>query len=583
MASSRRRRFARIGLAALVATGASALASNVGHVAAAGGLTISEVAPWSSGNSSIGADWFEVTNSSAGAIDTTGWKVDDSSPTFATAAALNGITSIAAGESVIFIEGAPSVAATFRTAWFGATPPAGLQIGTYSGSGIGLSTGGDAVNLYDTTGTIRASVTFGASPSAAPYASFDNATGIDAGAISTLSQAGVNGAFQVNNASDNMIGSPGTATVSAPPTSTTSTTPPTTTPPTGLAWPGSANVQDASTYQFGGNMSGLIEEGSGSATPGVVWAVRNGPGMLFRLTWNGAVWTPDTTSGWAAGKVLRYPDGTGDPDAEGVTFTGAGPSQGIYVSTERNNAVSGTSKLSVLRFDAGGTATTINANAEWNLTADIPATGANLGLEAITWIPDTYLVANNFADVHTGGVYTPANYPGHGDGLFFVGVEGSGMVYAYALDLDGTTYTRIASFSSGFPAVMELQWDRDLSQLWAVCDNTCNGRHNVMRVSGGAFTVAATYQRPAGMPDINNEGFAIAAATECVANLKPVVWADDGETGGVALRSGSIPCTASVIPPSDVPEFPLPILGSLLALGVIGGAIAVARRRPVTA
>ena len=67
-------------------------------------LYISEVAPWASGNSTLGADWFEVTNSSSSAINITGWKMDDNSNSFGSSVALNGITSIAAGESVIFIE-----------------------------------------------------------------------------------------------------------------------------------------------------------------------------------------------------------------------------------------------------------------------------------------------------------------------------------------------------------------------------------------------------------------------------------------------------------------------------------------------
>ncbi len=67
--------------------------------------------------------------------------MDDNSNSFGAAVALNGITSIAAGESVIFIESdAPgTVVPAFKTLWFGANPPPGLQIGTYTGSGVGLS------------------------------------------------------------------------------------------------------------------------------------------------------------------------------------------------------------------------------------------------------------------------------------------------------------------------------------------------------------------------------------------------------------------------------------------------------------
>ncbi|MGV3754404.1 MAG: lamin tail domain-containing protein [Verrucomicrobiota bacterium] len=175
-------------------------------------LVISEVAPWSSGNSPLGADWFEVTNVGTNAVDITGWKVDDSSASFASALALNGITSIAPGESVIFIETTDlaTTAATFKTLWFGANPPAGLQIGSYSGGGIGLSTGGDAVNLYDGTGTVKASVTFGASPAGPSFPTFDNAAGLNNTAITQLSVVGLyEAATAANDVAE--IGSPGTA------------------------------------------------------------------------------------------------------------------------------------------------------------------------------------------------------------------------------------------------------------------------------------------------------------------------------------------------------------------------------------
>ncbi|MGF1992052.1 MAG: SdiA-regulated domain-containing protein, partial [Nostoc sp. ZfuVER08] len=42
-------------------------------------VIISEVSPWSSGNSPYGADWFEVTNTGTSTIDITGWRIDDDS------------------------------------------------------------------------------------------------------------------------------------------------------------------------------------------------------------------------------------------------------------------------------------------------------------------------------------------------------------------------------------------------------------------------------------------------------------------------------------------------------------------------
>src|SRR5262249_31227646 len=157
----------------------------------------------------------------------------------------------------------------------------------------------------------------------------------------------------------------------------------------------------------------------GSATPGVLWGVQNGPSTLYRLVRNGSVWTPDPS--WTPanplngpGKALRYPDGSGDPDSEGVTFaqppcshTAPSCSAGIYVSTERDNNNGNVSMPEILRFDPNDTGTTLIATNEWNLKSDpgLPAFGPNLGFEGITWVPDSFLVSHHFLDEHKGGAY----------------------------------------------------------------------------------------------------------------------------------------------------------------------------------
>ena len=581
-------RIGRVVLASAIAGAAGLVVPGVAPAHAAGGIIISEVTPWGSGNSTYAVDWFEVTNTGAVAVSISGWKVDDSSNSFAASLALNGITSIAPGESVIFMESATPATTipSFTSAWFGSSVPAGLQLGTYSGSGIGLGTGGDAVNLYNAAGALQANVVFGASPTIAPFATFDNAAGLDNATISTLSVAGTNGAFLVSTGTP-AIGSPGKISgTSTPPPTTVGPTTPTTAPSTALAWPGGQTVQDASTYVFGGNMSGLIEEASGTSAPGVLWGVRNGPGALFRLVWDGTKWAPDTANGWSAGKLVHYTDGTGDADSEGVTLTDAGSAGGIFIATERNNLLNTVSRLSVLRVDPAAAGTELTATMEWNITTDLPVVGPNLGLEAISWVPDTYLVANNFYDSAAAKTYNPADYPNHGTGLFLVGVEGNGQVYAYALNQTNGTFTRVATFASGFPSVMELQFDRDLSELWSVCDNTCNGRHALLRVASatGTFGVVATFERPTGLPNLNNEGFSIAPATQCVADRKPAYWADDSETLGVAIRQGSISCIKFVVaPPVEIPELPAAVMASLIAALLLGGAVLISRRRPLGA
>ncbi|MFG2565231.1 lamin tail domain-containing protein [Streptomyces sp. NPDC048567] len=300
-----------------------------------------------------------------------------------------------------------------------------------------------------------------------------------------------------------------------------------------VAWPGGSSVATADgSNVFGEDLSGLYQDG------GVLWAAQNS-GKLWRLVRDGSGgWKPDTANGWSSGKTLRFPGGSGSPDGEGVTAAAGG----IFVASERNGDASGTSRLSVLRYDVSGSGSSLTATKEWNLTSDLPSTGSNLGLEAVTWVPDASLTGAGFKDASTGAAYDPAHYAAHSGGVFFVGVEGTGMVYGYVL-ADSGSYTRIASFSSGMSGVMELQWEPQASRLWAVCDDTCDGRHQTFTVNAtGTFAPAAAYNRPSGMPNYNNEGFALAGADECVSGSKPVYWSDDANDGGHALRRGSVSC-----------------------------------------
>ncbi|MEU6476911.1 lamin tail domain-containing protein [Streptomyces sp. NPDC047017] len=303
------------------------------------------------------------------------------------------------------------------------------------------------------------------------------------------------------------------------------------------AWPGGASVTTAdASGVFGEDLSGLYQEG------GVLWGAQNS-GRLWRLVRDGSGgWRPDTAGGWTSGRTLRFPGGSGSPDSEGVTLTGAGSPGGVFVASERDGSASGTSRLSVLRYDVGGTGGPLTATKEWNLTSDLPSVGANLGLEGITWVPDAALTGAGFKDASTGAAYDPGRYGAHTGGVFFVGVEGTGMVYGYVLGESGA-YTRVASVDSGMDGVMELQWEPQASRLWVVCDDTCDGRHTTMKVdASGAFSATAVYQRPSGMPNINNEGFSVAGADECVGGAKPVYWADDSDDGGHALRRGTLSC-----------------------------------------
>ncbi|WP_282819740.1 lamin tail domain-containing protein, partial [Curtobacterium flaccumfaciens] len=318
---------------------------------------------------------------------------------------------------------------------------------------------------------------------------------------------------------------------------------------TAEAWPGGPDetvLDDEDT--FTGDLSGLDWTTSGSSRDGQLWAVQNGDGLLYHLT-------SDGTGGWApsnaAGTDLRYADGTGTPDAEGVTVTSDDPGA-VYVSTERNNDVSSTSRPSVLRYaTTDGSEGTLRATDEWNLAADFPGLGANAGLEGVTWIPDTWLTAHGFADERTGAAYAPSSYAGHGEGLFFVGVEGTASVYAYALMDDGSS-VRVATIATSLAVVADVQFDPTLDALWVVCDEVCSGRTALYEVTDGAFAASTLYEAPSAADrTLANEGFAISGV--CTDGERATFYADDNDTDGFSLRTGTYPCEGGDTDPGTGP------------------------------
>lgn len=335
------------------------------------------------------------------------------------------------------------------------------------------------------------------------------------------------------------------------------------------SWPGAtvASVADVADV-LGGDVSGLVWDGG---APQVIWAVQNNPGRLYRLTHDGQSWGPDTTSMWREGINLRYPGGVGYPDAEGVTLVAAGHVAGqgadgprvFYVAAERNNAARETSRNTVLRFvlgdgpGSGGSGESAadrpmwSADALWELNELLPRTGANEGIEAITWVPDSVLVQGGMVDRETGSGYMPARYGPHDDGVVFVGVEATGSVHGFVLDLDSGEAHEVTRFETGLDHVMGLEFDAATGRLWASCDNSCGVQMAVFSVddasaSGrpGQFVRRGWYRGPEGLAGLNLEGLALAPGSRCTGSpaRREVVWSDDGASGGHVLWQGWLDC-----------------------------------------
>ncbi|MGN6127817.1 MAG: lamin tail domain-containing protein [Humibacter sp.] len=324
--------------------------------------------------------------------------------------------------------------------------------------------------------------------------------------------------------------------------------------PGGVVWPGSQDWKVADnecefvTPLSGQDVSGLDID---PATPNVMWAAKN-KSHIYRLVKDGDLWVPDTANGWSSGKDIVFPSGSGQPDAEGISV---GPDGYLYVTTERDNTASGVPLDSVLRVDPNEQGAVLHPTTQWVLTGDLAdaidisgSADSNLGFEGITWVPDSYLTKNGFVDQSTHKAYDPADYPGHGNGLYFLALEKNGHLYAYALNSDGT-FHRIAAIDTGMPAIADTQWDPDAQRVWAVADNTSAGSTTLLGIdTTGSFVVDKIYNRPTGLPDYNLEGFALEPNTTCVDGQKGVIRSDDGNNGGHSLWAGTIDCDLKLGP-----------------------------------
>lgn len=298
--------------------------------------------------------------------------------------------------------------------------------------------------------------------------------------------------------------------------------------PVTTAWPGGAWRAADREGALGGNLSGLTVAG-----PSSLWAVRDGPAELLRLDRTATGWV--TAAGWGSGRALTYPDGKGGPDAEAVT-TVAGDDAAVYVGAERDNDGGG-SRNTVLRYDVTGTGA-LRATQAWELDGVLPETPGNTGLEGLAWVPDEALAQLGLRE-RDGGPYRPADHAG--PGLFVVGLERTATLYALEL-ADGGGVTLVATAPTGLDAVMEVSWSPERQELWALCDDACDGRAAVFAFGTGAFTPAAHVDPPNGMGGFNDEGFAVLPA--CIGGSTIAVWSDDGASNGHALREAPVRCTS---------------------------------------
>lgn len=247
------------------------------------------------------------------------------------------------------------------------------------------------------------------------------------------------------------------------------------------------------------DMSGVDFDSEGNA-----WVVNNGEGTLHKLAYDAATDTYTQVGQW----TLKYPDGTGTVDAEGVTVD---PDGTVTVATERNNDDKSVSRPSLLHFTVPAEDGEISATGETSLKEFVGEIGANGGLEAVEYIDELSAYA--------------------------VGVEETGEVLVVKVAEDGAAEL-VQRYDSPFEGVMSLDYTDGVLRVG--CDEVCDGESIEMTVSGGELVTDGTiYARPAALGNFANEGF----ASFVDATGTRYLWADDAVTDGVSLRSAFAPAS----------------------------------------
>ena len=285
-------------------------------------------------------------------------------------------------------------------------------------------------------------------------------------------------------------------------------------------WPGMDEITAVTDLQFMSNSSGL------DYYEGRLYAVDNSPGTLYVMDVAGDG-TLTFVPGYEEGKALAFSDdaddpNAGGPDSEGVTVDGEGY---VYIASERDSDNDKVNDNVILKIDPEADGDRLVSLQEWNLTADLPDARANKGIEAVEWVSADD-IAGVLTDNNTGEPFDPADYPDMVcDGIFFVGLETNGHVYAFVLNADSSVVL-LADIDPGLGGVMALDYDTETGLLWAVADSAVNNLAAVIDPG----TLDMTYYDPAGMDTAtHNEGFAIGdIAHSAQDGLRPVYHFCDG-------------------------------------------------------
>ncbi|MDZ4774177.1 MAG: hypothetical protein SGI72_13690 [Planctomycetota bacterium] len=274
-------------------------------------------------------------------------------------------------------------------------------------------------------------------------------------------------------------------------------------------------IEGAGTNDFHQDMSGAFWNPFAPA----LWVCRNGGSggsKIWKLVPNGS---HSFQVGTVAGQRAEW---SNFGDCEALALGTFAEPNTLFTVEEASN--------SIQEWDLSSATAILRRS--WNLTAHVPTYAHGLGLEALTFVPDTALAASHFVDAN-GLARTSTMGMGS---LAFVGHQNGGRVFVFDLNRVNGAFQFVGQYATGDPEVAELTFDPSLSVLYAWHGDGRNDLEVLRLGSEPAGAIRAlrhvlTYDYPG---NANDEGFAIQwSPGSCTGQRGAFVITDDAGSNSV--------------------------------------------------
>lgn len=191
-----------------------------------------------------------------------------------------------------------------------------------------------------------------------------------------------------------------------------------------------------------------------------LWVCRNGPAASSSKVWclreNGT-----------GGFVVDTKPGAGSPNAGRAEWTGFGDAEALTQADLSSDTLfvmaEGDEVIRQYDLSVGGVVSLVR---QFNTTPHLPVSGGH-GSEGLTFVPNGHLINAGFVGPSRAPVVGVRGF----GGLFLVGHQNGGRVYAFDLSATSSAFTFVGSFATTTTELKDLVFDRSLGRLYLLHGN----------------------------------------------------------------------------------------------------------------